>query len=236
MFSGSFPRSISILSTLPTLSASTSTTSTTTSTSSLTTSSESPVPSVQESLVTPVATAVPQQQASSARSETARKGVKAGIAIGAMTDIVVCGLLLFWCVRRRRRNALPSPHVEYAMPQELDAGLDQPSLGELAGEKSPRELDTVNNENQDVNSIPKLDDAELPYATRYSEVYPTVKKAKSAPADNAAGRIPAIKDGEIQLEQPQELEATSIPQGEGSVQIRARDMSDRPGSDQVLIM
>lgn len=122
------------------------------------------------------------------------------------------------------------------MPQELDADLDQPSLGELAGEKSPRELDTVNNEIEDVNSIPKLDDAELPYATRYSEVYPTVKKANSALADNTAGRIPAITDGEIQLEQPQELEATGIPQGEGSVQIRARDMSDRLGSGQVLIM
>lgn len=66
---------------------------------------------------------------------------------------------------------MPSPHVEHAMPQELNGGLDQPSLGELAGEKSPRELDTVNNGNEDINSIPKLDGAELPYATRYSEIY-----------------------------------------------------------------
>ena len=154
---------------------------------------------------------------------------RAGIAIGTLCGIAVCSLLFYRVIRRRGRLVSLLPHADQALPQELDPGLNQPAIGELAGEKSPRELDQATADDADVHSVLKLDKTELAEVPRYSEIYPACKEPNSSSADNAVRETSAISDGELHSKQPHELEATLAPSGKKGAQKTDENISKNAG-------
>ena len=121
-------------------------------------------------LTTPLATSAPDEDQSSHDRRHVSAGAAAGIGVAVTFSVAICSSVAFICIRRSRHKATPSRGVEEDQPPELDAGLQQPSKGELDTYRPPGEMDGSTNEEKKFENLSELDSPELPKSSRCSEL------------------------------------------------------------------